>query len=161
MRNKATLVAVVAALALAGGAMAAARDGAQSSANALTGSWLVSVNRGPTLPPLSSLQSFSQGGAVIEAANTVGNRGPSHGSWTHVRNRLYASTIVFFRFNAQGAFDGTQKIRRTLRLSNDGNRFTAVSISELRDAAGTVIAENLRATETAERIAVERIPDVP
>lgn len=161
--SKATIATLAASLVLAGGAMAAAGDnpGGKGSANAITGSWSVTVNRGQGLPLLSSLQSFARGGAVIETANTVGNRGPSHGAWERVGNRLYATTIVFFRFDPQGAYLGTQKIRRTLRLSDDGESFTAISISELRDPAGNVIASNLRATEAAERIDVERIPDVP
>ena len=156
--------AFVIALALAGGAIAASGGpNGGAAANALTGSWLVAVDRGPALPPLSSLQSFTQGGSVIETANTVGNRGPSHGVWKALGNRLYATTIVFFRFSADGAFVGSQKINRNLRVSQDGNSFTAISISQLLDPAGNVIPTPfpLRATEIGSRIEVERITDVP
>jgi hypothetical protein len=162
MKTKSAIAVIAASVALVLGLAATSAFGssAQRSSKHITGSWLVTVDRGPVLGPLSSLQTFTGTGSVIETANTVGIRGPSHGSWEHVSNRLYASTIVFFRFD-QGSFVGTQTIRRTLRLSTDGDNFVAVSISELRDAAGNVVAANLRATETAQRMPVERIPDVP
>jgi hypothetical protein len=159
-----SVTALVAALVFVGGAVAAGggTNGGTSGGD-VTGSWLVTVDRGPALPVLSSLQSFAEGGVVVETANTVGNRGPSHGVWKTLGNRLYATTIVFFRFDADGAFIGSQKINRTLRLSRDGNSFVAVSISQLLDPSGNVIPTPfpLRATEIAKRMEIERIPDVP
>ncbi len=58
----ATLVTVLATTGL--GAISAAADGnrADTGRNGLVGSWMVSVNRGPTLPPLKSLQTYTKGG---------------------------------------------------------------------------------------------------
>lgn len=152
-------IALGVAATAAGAIMAIGSAGASTGAAAdrVAGTWTVTVNRGPTQPALSSLQSFTRSGSVIETANTVGVRGPSHGSWKHLNNRLYASTIVFFRFDATGAFIGSQKIDRTLRLSQNGNSFTADSISQLLDPAGNVIPTPfpLRATEIARRIDVD------
>ncbi len=56
---------------------------------------------------------------------------------------------------------GTQKIRETVQLAQDGDSYTAVAISDQFDPNGNLVASGLRATITATRIKVERIPDVP
>jgi hypothetical protein len=46
-------------------------------------------------------------------------------------------------------------------VAPDGERFTAVSVSELRDPAGNLVVGGLRGTAAGKRIHVERIPDLP
>jgi hypothetical protein len=139
----------------------------QSSSNSVEGSWIVTVTRvnpPPNVPPtFKSLMTFDAGGGMTETSNTgTMLRGPAHGSWERVEGRLYATTMLFFRFNPQaGAFLGTQKVSRTMRLSQDGQTFEAVSLGAQYDPNGALIVGGLRATETAERIDVERIPDQP
>jgi hypothetical protein len=163
MTGKSTLVKTIVLLALtaliATGAVSASA-GAQSSGNQVVGSWMVNVDRGP-LPPLKSLQTFTSGGSLVETANTVGVRGPGHGTWQSFGGRMYASTHWFFRFDATGAYLGTQQINHNLRLAPDGKSFVGVAISTLRDPAGNVVLIGLRATVTGERIQLERIPDQP
>jgi len=157
-----TLIAVTAMLAL-GAASASADDDHGKKKSALVGSWLVTLDRGPALPPLKSLQTFTRGHSVVEIANAGATvRSPSHGAWEHVDGPLYAMTIVFFRYDPQtGAYLGTHKIRSTIRVAPDGQSFTAVAVSELRDADGNLVPANIRSTGVGERINVERIPDQP
>jgi hypothetical protein len=152
-------VGVVAALATTGAISASAAND-DSSANELIGSWQLTVNRGPQLPPVKGLTTYTRGHSLIGTGNLV-VRGPAHGTWEHVSGRLYADTHIFFRFDPTGTFLGTQKIRETVRLAQDGDSYTAVAISDLFDPNGNPVASGLRATITATRIKVERIPDEP
>jgi len=158
-----TSIAAVAAIALAAlvtaGAISASA-GDDSSANQLVGSWELTVNRGPQLPPVKGLTTYDRGHSLIGTAN-VTVRGPAHGTWEHLSGRLYADTHVFFRFDATGAFLGSQRVKETLRLAPDGDSYTSVAISDQFDPNGNPTASGLRATITATRISVVRIPDEP
>ena len=166
MLRKRTLVGATALIALAAlvaaGAISASSgdDGRSQGANEIIGSWELTVNRGPQLPVIKALTTYTRGHSVVGTANTV-VRGPSHGTWEHVNGRLYADTHVFFRFDATGAFLGTQRVNETARLALDGESYTAVAVSTLFDPNGNVVTSGLRATITATRIHVDRIPDQP
>ena len=162
MINKTSLAAIavlgLAAL-IAAGAISAS-PGDDSAANQLIGSWQLTVDRGPVLPPVKGMTTYTQGHSLIGTANTT-VRGPAHGTWEHVSGRLYADTHIFFRFDQSGTFLGSQKIRETVRLAPDGDSYTAVAISDQFDPNGNLTASGLLATITATRINVERIPDEP
>lgn len=151
------LAAVVAA-----GAISASTGGAgrEQNASQLVGSWELSVDRGPVLPPVKAMATFTRDGSLVNTAN-LATRGPAHGTWEHVKARLYASSHIFFRFDATGAYLGTQRINETVRLAPDGESYTAVAISNLFDPDGILVVGGLRATITATRIHVERIPEQP
>jgi hypothetical protein len=68
---------------------------------------------------------------------------------------------IFFRFDPTGVLLGTQRISENLRVAPDGDSYTAVAISNLFDTNGNQVAGPLRATITATRIQVVRIPDQP
>jgi hypothetical protein len=162
MINKTSLAAIVVlgvAALIAAGAISAS-PGDDSAANQLIGSWQLTVDRGPVLPPVKGMTTYTQGHSLIGTANTT-VRGPAHGTWEHVSGRLYADTHIFFRFDPSGTFLGSQKIRETVRLAPDGDSYTAVAISDQFDPNGNLTASGLRATITATRINVERIPDEP
>jgi hypothetical protein len=160
-----TLVGAMASMAITvalacGVVSAAAGDDGQQRAT-LAGSWMVNVDRGPALPALKSLQSYTGGHAVIEISNggaTV--RSPSHGAWQRTGDRTFGSTIVFFRYDpATGAYVGTAKIRHTLELARDGRSFAGVAVAEFRDAAGNLLPiPPHRDAVTGERIDVEPVP---
>jgi len=172
MTSKRPLIGGVAALVLAVvvavGAISASAGNSRAShavGPKLVGSWMVSVDRGPTLPPLKSLQTYAKGGGVIEIANggaTV--RSPSHGAWKHIGGRTYGSTVIFFRYDpASGAYLGTLKLRHELELAPNGQSFTGVAVGEIRDASGNLLpgSNTRKDTVTAERINVEPVPDIP
>jgi hypothetical protein len=154
-------VIVTAAMTAAGGI--AASPGQKQPANQLLGTWQVTVNRGPTLPPLRSLQTYTPGGGVIEMANEAqATRTPAFGSWERIQGRLYASTTLFFRFDPQtGTYLGWQKIDRTIRVAPDGKTFVVAGRATQFDAAGNVTATNSGLRATGERVRAERIPDQP
>ena len=151
----------VAAMVAAGAIYASSGDNGRSQgANAIIGSWELTVDRGPQLGPVKGLTTYTRGHSLIGTANTL-VRGPSHGAWEHLSGRLYADTHVFFRFDPTGAFLGTQRINENVRLAPDGESYTAVAISNLFDTNGNLVVGGLRATITATRIHIDRIPDQP
>lgn len=143
-------------------AAAAGADTGKGSGNRLAGTWKVTVNRPAPLPPLPSLQVFTDTRSVIETANEwPATRTAAYGAWERIEGRLYASTTVFFRFNPQtGAYLGTQKINRTTRLARDGQTFAHVARVTVLDPAGNVITTFV-ALASGERMPVERIADEP
>jgi hypothetical protein len=174
MTRKRSIVAAITLVALtsmaATGALtasAAKGDPGRSSAHALVGSWEVTVtllSAPPGLPPVQrSLATFTRDGGTVESANAASAlRGASHGAWERIGPDLFAVTRMFFRFNpATGVYLGTQKVNATARVAPDGETFTAVSLSELRDPDGHVVLAGLRATAVGMRIHAEQIPDQP
>jgi hypothetical protein len=157
----AIVLVAVAALVAAGAIYASSGDdGRSQGANEIIGSWEVTVDRGPQLPPVKGLTTYTRGHSLIGTGNSV-TRGPSHGTWEHVSGQLYADTHVFFRFDATGVLLGTQRISENVRLAPDGESFTAVAISNLFDTNGNLVVGGLRATVTGTRIHIVRIPDQP
>jgi hypothetical protein len=149
------------------GAISASADGrpAATNANQLVGSWIATVDRGPSLPTLKSLVTYTEGNTVIENANASATvRSPAHGAWERIGGRTYGTTTEFFRYDpVSGAYAGTLKIRGTLELARDGQSFTGVAVGELRDPAGNLLpgSNTRRDHVTAERIVVEPVPDLP
>ncbi len=145
----------------------------ETTGNSIEGSWSITVTRvdpPPGLPAtFESLMTFAAGGGLVESSSTgTRGRGPAHGVWEQIRGRerirdgLYATTMLLFRFDpVTGALLGSQKVNRTMQLSEDGQTFRAVSIATQYDATGNVVLGGLRATEVGKRIQLERIPDLP
>jgi hypothetical protein len=162
-RGVIAVVALVAVSVIAAGAVSAARaDDDESRSRALVGTWDVTLQL-PGVPPGRVLATFNDDGTTVEsAAAPPATRGSSHGVWERIGRDLFSVTRIFFRFNPQtGAFLGTTKVNATARVASDGETFEAVSISEQRDPAGTLIVGGLRGTATATRVHVEVIPDRP
>ena len=159
--NRKASIAVVTAIGLVAATLivviSASAANPDSSANKLVGSWQLTVDRGPALPPVKGLTTYTSDGTLIGTANSV-IRGPAHGAWEHVSGRVYADTHYFFRVDPTGTLLGSQKIRETVELSQDGDSYTAVAISDQFDPNGNLTASGLRATITATRIKVEPLP---
>ena len=160
MRRKSIVGALallaVAAMIAAGAISASSGEGGAQGANALVGSWELNVDRSP-LPPIKSMFTYISDGTLVETGS-LATRGPSHGAWEQLKNRQYAVTHIFFRFDPTGTYLGTQKINETLDLAKDGESYTSVAISYLYDTSGNLVVGGLRATITATRIHVERNP---
>jgi hypothetical protein len=138
-------------------AISASGANPDSSANHIAGSWQLTVDRGPALPPVKGLTTYTSDGTLIGTANNV-VRGPAHGAWEHVSGRVYVDTHYFFRFDSTGTFLGSQRVRETVELSQDGDSYTAMASSDQFDPNGNLTASGLRATITATRINVEPLP---
>jgi hypothetical protein len=136
-------------------------------ARKLVGSWDVTVtfvDPPPGSPTAAkALATFNADGTTVETPNAPGTlRGSAHGVWKRIEPRLYSVTRVFFRFNPQtGAYLGTGKINATVRVALDGETIAAMSVSELRDPNGNVVASGIKATAVGQRIHVEPIADRP
>jgi hypothetical protein len=154
---------VVASAVAAGGVAAAQQDNDhRNGKRALVGTWDVTLTL-PGAPPGRVLATFNTGGTTVEsAAASPSTRSASHGVWKRIGRDLFSVTRVFFRFNPQtGAYLGTTKVNATARVAPDGQTFAAVSLTELRDPAGNLVAGDLRGTATGVRMSVEQIPDRP
>jgi len=133
--------AFAAAGTVAGGSIATAGTADKSSGNQLAGTWSVTVNRPAPLPPLQSLQVYTRAGSMVESGNDTISRSPQYASWVRVHGHEYAATGIFFRFDPQtGALVGTQKINRTIIMSEDGQSFTFSGRATVYDANGNAIA---------------------
>jgi hypothetical protein len=157
------VVALTAAIvAAAGAAMGSAGATSAEDGNQIAGTWLVSVNRPAPLPPLKSLQVFTDDGSIVEMASEwQAERSASYGSWERVDGHLYAATMVFFRFNPQtGQYIGTRKIDRNVRLAQDGQSFAHVAKVTTFDVDGNVLG-SFTVRATGERVQVDRIADEP
>lgn len=158
-----TLLALTVAVAAAAlSASAAQSDAGHSAAHGLVGTWDVALML-PGAPPGRVLATFTSDGGTVESASTPpALRGASHGVWERRGPDLFSVTRVFFRFDQQtGAFLGTTKVNATVRVAPDGETFNAVSVSELRNPQGQVVAAGLRGAAIGTRMNVEPIPDQP
>jgi hypothetical protein len=144
MRKRKLIAAVVSsfvAVAVAAGAIATTGTASHPSGNQLVGTWSVTLNRPAPLPPLASLQAYTDTGSMVESGSDSAARSPQYASWQRVARREYAATGVFFRFDPQTAeFIGKAKINRTIKLSNDGRSFTFRGRATVYDANGNVVA---------------------
>lgn len=153
----AAFVAVIAAVVVTGGVIATAAASSRSG-NQLTGTWTVTLNRPAPMPPLSSLQVYTDTGSMVESGNDSASRSPQYGSWQRVAGRQYAATGLFFRFDPKtGAFVGKAKINRTIKLSADGQRFTFQGGATVYDANGNVVA-TFPVSGSGQRLQVEAQP---
>lgn len=165
VRTALVAVVLVAALSTGIGAISASADRkvGKSNSTKLTGSWMVSVDRGPSQPPLKSLQTYTRGHGVVEISNGGATaRSPGHGAWQRLGGRNYGTTVVFFRYDpASGAYLGTVKIRHRLVMAPGGQSFSGVAVAELRDPQGNLLpGSNLRRDAiSAQRINVEPVPN--
>ena len=165
-------IAIAGLLVVAAVAAAASLSSASSAASSteglqLDGTWMVTVTRvNPppgVAPTFKSLLIYTRGGGMIETSNTgTTRRGAALGQWERIGNDLFATSMWLFRFDpATGASLGTQEIDRTMRLSADGESFTAVAVIHVFDADGNQVGDALHATEVGTRLTINRNPDQP
>lgn len=160
----AALAAVILTLVATGAAATAGgpfQHGKRESGNQLVGTWKATVIRPAPLPPLQTLQVFTSRGVTIVVDNDPpATHTTQYGVWERMQGRLYAASGVFYRFNAAGAFIGSQKIDRTIELGPDGNTYKQVARVTVLDANGDVVT-TFTARASAERMQVDRTGDLP
>lgn len=156
---RAAIAAVFAVIAVGVIATAGATSKTSKSAgNQLAGTWTVTVDRPPPLPPVSSLQVYTARGSMVESGNDSKSRSPQYASWKRVGGREYAATGVFFRFDPQTeAFVGRMKINRRINLARDGQSFTFRGRATSTDANGNVVA-SFPVSGSGQRLQVEEQP---
>ena len=75
-------------------------------------------------------------------------------AWVRRGENTFALTFLALRFDPQGQFAGTTKVRAQANLSQDGNTYTGPGLTELFDATGKLLA-SFKSTAQATRITVE------
>ena len=139
--------------------LAAAQNSAsgQGKAKRLVGTWrtqgtVINCQTGTQLATFRGLNTFlGEGSMVANGAINPALLSTGHGVWEHAGGRDFTNTIVSFRFNPDGTFAGTQKIKRSIELDGGGDEFTSVNSVELADPAGNVTFTGC-STETGHRL---------
>ncbi len=154
---RAAIAAVFAVIAVAG-VIATAGAAHKHAGKQLAGTWTVTVNRPAPLPPVISLQVYTDEGSMVESGSDSVSRSPQYASWERVGRREYALTGVMLRFDPQtGAFAGQMKINRTIDLARDGQSFTFRGRATSTDANGNVVA-SFPVSGSGQRLQVEEQP---
>ena len=156
-------VALLLAAGVAGGGASAASSGSKG----IEGTWRVTIHR--DAPPagqpadIEALMNYAAGGTLTESSNSgILRRTVGYGEWERIGDHLYASSHVSFQFDATtGAYVGTARLDRKVKLSEDGATFVGVARLTVFDVAGNVVAANLRTTEVGRALEIEVIADVP
>jgi hypothetical protein len=157
------ILAVVAVVLVAAGAARAA----DTHANQLAGTWVVTSPRPDPPGPLIVFQHWNADGTYLSysgngtLADSPAGRSNEFGSWERIEGRLYASSGAFLRYNTlTGAHIGSTRIDRTIRLSDDGDSFEVVGRGQVLNLAGDVIT-TVFIRNSGVRMQIERIPDEP
>jgi hypothetical protein len=95
---------------------------------------------------------FAAGGGLVDSGRPPGT--PGFGAWVRRGENTFALTFLALRFDPQGHFAGTTKVRAQANLSEDGNTYTGPGLTEMFDATGKLIA-SFKSTAQATRITVE------
>jgi len=150
-----TGVAVVVILLLAEAQIPA--SGQNGKGNKLEGTWRVALTirncqTGAEIATVPALNTFIPGGSMIGTPSqnpTLIRAG--HGAWEHSGGRSFTNTVVFFRYNADGTFAGTQKVTRQIELAQSSDEFTSTDSFELADPNGNVVGSGC-ATGAGQRL---------
>jgi hypothetical protein len=138
-------------IALVGGSALSAPQGARAQGRSLEGTWVVNVNRAG-LPPITAFFTFAAGGglthtdsAIRGAATSIGgvaSFGPSHGVWAPAGGRTFEYRWERLMFDATGVYSGIGRVRGQITLDEDGNGYTANSMSETLNLQGEVLVSS-------------------
>ena len=129
----------------------------KEEAKGLEGTWLADVTlrncqTGDAIRSFQGLVTFVRGGEMLETANASSPalRTPGHGSWRGNPGQGYTSVFMFFRFNPDGTYAGTQKVTGKAEIGEDPDEFTGTSTIEIFNPAGVLVATAC-VTQTARR----------
>jgi hypothetical protein len=122
---------------------------ANASARSIRGVWRTVVTprncqTGEPILTLSGLFTFNQGGTMSEYGIGPGSspalRSPGHGVWHREHGwQEYSFAFTYYRYNASGAFLGSQKVMAALQLGASGDDFASRSVIEILDVTDNVI----------------------
>lgn len=124
----------------------------------LEGTWLTSVTQrncqtGAPIRTFQGVLTFNKGGTLVGDSTVVSPalKTPSFGVWRREQGwQEYFFAFMFYRFNPDGSFAGSQKVRQTLQLGESGNDFTTTGTLEVLDTDGNLLATGC-ATSTGVR----------
>jgi hypothetical protein len=159
MRVTLLAAAILAITALSAGATGALSASQKPKApNDLKGTWSTSVTL-VNAPPgvdaaFQTLNTFVAGGGLLVSSSQshAAQRSLAHGNCARTGDREYACTFVWFRFDLAGTFVGSQRVRRTMEISQDRTSFQSADTIEVLAPDNTVLA-TIQGTETGRRLA--------
>ena len=125
----------------------------------IEGAWRTTVTirncqSGAPITTFQGLQTFNQGGTLAETATggPPSSRTPGHGVWSREPGaQNYSFVFMYDRFNADGTYAGSQKVRAAATVGASGDELTVVATTEIFNPAGQLIATGC-STATATRI---------
>ena len=143
-----------------------ARAQSEQSAKGLEGTWRVTATQrvcpaGPPLgPPFQSLLAFARGGTLsgttASSAFLPGQRSTDFGSWSRAGRNYSALSEAFIMFSGGPFTQGSQTIRHSISLTQDGNGFTDIASVQFLDVNGNPVTPTAMApgcaTATGQRL---------
>lgn len=94
-------------------------------------------------PAFQGMSMFNLGGTMSEfgAGSSPATRSQSQGVWQRERGwRDYSFSFMFYRFDAAGAFIGSQEVSATLELEAGGDTYTSLASVDIIDVNNNVVA---------------------
>ena len=126
-----------------------------SGGGQLVGTWLATITLNPAPPgdppSFPAMRTFQRGGVAMETSASTPYRSPSHGVWERLGDHSYAATFSFFRFNSQGQYVGTARVKLNLELEQDGDTYTGSAVFEIFNPSGALIVTG-NTTEEGQRL---------
>lgn len=114
--------------------------------NGIVGTWLAQVTirnceTGVPVASFPSLLTYNEGGTMINSTSSMRPAlgYPSQGVWHYVGGQQYAASFIFFRFNPDGSYAGTQKIVQEIEYDRHADQLNITATFEVFDVAGNVI----------------------
>ncbi len=132
-------IATLLMMAFAGAAVAT--DDSDSDA-AIVGSWQATTTLEPTGDESLALFTFNSDGTFVATGPDASFSG-AHGAWKQIGVRKYRLANIGFVYDPSGGVAFRIVNRTILRVSGNGNRFTAEFESDLTLPDGTVIQTTL------------------
>jgi hypothetical protein len=99
--------------------------------DALLGTWVVQVSIDPnSVPPgtpvnFTTLLTYGAGGGYVESNNGPNSGGPgSHGNWVGTDHHRFAATQARLEFDTAHKFTGSNRVRSSLMLNQQGDELS-------------------------------------
>lgn len=164
MRRLVLLTAVTMMLVTAGIAQIQDQDrvvsgcpGYSCSAQDISGTWLLTVQRGgqPVPPPVRIFITFGRDGTATASA-AVATQSTHHGVWTRVSNRKFLVTTFLFQFDSAGTLANIVKARINAVLSPDGETLSGTQEIVVMTPEGLPVATIAGGTYSGIRLNPEK-----
>jgi len=125
------LFAVVVAGCAAPGATVTRQDAVVEADRGLVGAWIITAHRARGVG--KNLLTFSSDGTFFRSGDTHPVYSGGHGAWKRLGDREFDATYIAFRFDQNGKWIGSNKVRIHIVQGPGANEFTAATKTSTRD----------------------------